>query len=160
MVYEWASGARFPAEAQAIGDRCELLRKRHGGTVAPEHVLEDAEKKSSPLHSCFEWNDERAAHEYRLTQARLVLRSLVVVVDERVPEPVRAFVSVRTVDEDDAPSRRYTAIADALEDSVMREQLLESARREIKSWRSKYQRLDELAAIFSVVDEQLEIQHS
>lgn len=162
LTYEWVTGARFNVEAQAIGERCERLRKKNGGRVTPQLIVSDGKSKASPLHPCFEWDEARAAEQFRLTQARSVLRSLVVVVDERMPIPVRAFLSVRVElddEDDDASGDRmaYTSVLDAMSDPLLREQVLNSALRELRSWRSKYHRLNELARLFSAIDEQLEI---
>jgi hypothetical protein len=50
------------------------LADLHQGRVTPEMVVEAARDPSSPLHSAFTWDDAQAAHEHRLTQARVLLR--------------------------------------------------------------------------------------
>lgn len=37
-------------------------------------VVEEAKPKSSPIHDEFEWNDKVAGHQYRLGQARRMIR--------------------------------------------------------------------------------------
>lgn len=51
------------------------LENRHG-QLTPDIVLDAAIDPQSPLHSWFEWNDERAGHAYRIDQARSLIRSV------------------------------------------------------------------------------------
>jgi hypothetical protein len=44
-----------------------------GGRLTPDMVVNDAEDPSSPLHKYFEWDESRAAHAYRLDQARRLI---------------------------------------------------------------------------------------
>lgn len=55
----------------------EIYRK--SGEITPEMVIEDAKKTNSPLHNYFEWDDSKAAREYRLQQARELIRSVTII---------------------------------------------------------------------------------
>lgn len=46
------------------------------GELDPERVIEVAKDPDSPLHSCFEWNDTRAGHAYRVLQAKRLIRKV------------------------------------------------------------------------------------
>lgn len=46
------------------------------GQLTPELVLDAALDPASPLHKAFEWNDERAGHQYRIEQARALIRTV------------------------------------------------------------------------------------
>lgn len=46
------------------------------GRLTPETVLRDAKRKESPLHSSFEWDDKKAAHQHRLDTARELIRGV------------------------------------------------------------------------------------
>ncbi len=46
------------------------------GDLPNEVIVSEAKKKSSKLHSVFEWNDVAAAHQYRLNQARWLSRCI------------------------------------------------------------------------------------
>lgn len=64
------------------------------GELLPEDVVREAQKKASPLHDYFDWNNKTAAHKYRIEQARELIRSVRVVVEHeerlfRVPNYVR-----------------------------------------------------------------------
>lgn len=57
-----------------------LLLLERDGRLTPEDVVHAASDRSSPLHGLFEWDDKKAAHSHRLTQARRLIRGVRVVV--------------------------------------------------------------------------------
>jgi hypothetical protein len=56
------------------------LEKR--GRLTPRDLVDAARDPSSPLHSEFEWDDGKAADDWRIEQARRLIRSVKVMVDE------------------------------------------------------------------------------
>jgi hypothetical protein len=72
--------------------------ERGYGSVSPEAVVEYAAKnKGSTLYSQFEWDDGEAAHNYRLGQARSIIRvhvSLYTPEESSRPILVSAYVSL------------------------------------------------------------------
>lgn len=93
--YKWRPGFRCVADAQAVGERIERIRRRTGGALGAADVVEDATKdRGSPLRPCFEWDNRAAAEQFRLHQARNVISALRTVKFEgRVLErPVRTMV--------------------------------------------------------------------
>lgn len=125
----------------------ERIRIKSGGLLRPEAVVEAARNPKSPLHSRFCWNDRKAAHEYRLWQARELIRVHVCVLRSDV-KPVRTYVSL-------IPDRHvgngYRAVVDVLADADLREQLLAQARDEMRRFRAKYAALRELADVFEAM---------
>jgi len=94
MVYQFRKGARIAGvKAQVVGETLEALRKKHGRLETTE-VLQEAKKKRSPLHGAFEWDDAKAGHEYRLYQARSMIRGIVVVLEDG-DEPAYVHVQVK-----------------------------------------------------------------
>jgi len=88
-----------------LRNELERIRALHGGILQAEDVLEEARNPDSPLHPMFEWDDQVAAHQYRLEQARALIREVrveVVCRDEMVlaplyvrqPEAKSGYVSV------------------------------------------------------------------
>lgn len=49
------------------------------GQLTPSAIVKEAKKKSSTLHALFEWDDTAAAREYRLGQARNLIRRIRVI---------------------------------------------------------------------------------
>lgn len=91
--YEYASGYRINQKIQAkiVGEILEKIEKRDN-TITPEAVIEEAKPKKSPIHGCFNWDDAKAANEYRLWQARNLIRSVVIIKEDREPEKRFAYI--------------------------------------------------------------------
>jgi hypothetical protein len=151
MIYKWKQGARVPAsvDAQKAGEELERIRVKHNGRLEPEWVVHNAKSPRNPLHDLFEWDDNVAAQNFRVDQARSVIRSVEVVVEE-APQmrPTRAFVSV--VQERD---RSYTSVQHAMSDDDLRNQLLAQAYTELEAWQKRYAELIELADLFAAIDQ-------
>lgn len=150
--YRFKAGSRLPKRrAGAVGRELDRLAK--GGTLTAVRVVNAARATRSPLHRFFEWNNAKAAHEYRLEQARHLIRSIEVVYED-APEvpPMRVYVAFDTqegpVDEDG----RYLAAHVVLNDTDARARWLRQALRELEQWRARYQQLAELVRIFTAID--------
>lgn len=119
--YSFRSGARIRGVTAEAAAR-ELERIRSRSALTPEAVVTSASDPANPLHPAFDWNDQTAAHEHRLQQARQLIRAVHVQIEEsRVPEPV--FVHV-TIDEP-----RYERV----EIVVQTQSLLDNALSELRS---------------------------
>lgn len=59
-----------------VGQRINDLAAKNDGRVTPDMVVQDAKKKSSPLHSLFEWDVEKAAMSSWIERARVIIRSV------------------------------------------------------------------------------------
>ena len=76
------------ATREAIRERLEAIAKANRGVLTPEAVVEDAKAKDSPLHAQFTWNTKQAAYQHWIDQARLLIRTVrVVVTEERISAP-------------------------------------------------------------------------
>jgi len=56
------------------------LAKEHGGNLTPEIVIAAAQNPDSALHEQFDWDDDSAAHKWRLHQARALIRGATLIV--------------------------------------------------------------------------------
>lgn len=150
-VYKWRPYANVPVAAQVAGEELERIRVENNGRLSQETYVAEARDKKSPLHPTLEWDDKKAAHRYRLTQAGYVIRMLSVtyVSEQGVgSEPVRAFVNVSR-DED----RSYTSIAHAMSDEELRKQVIARAFKELQDWRNRYSELVEFASVFAAIEQ-------
>ena len=121
------------------------MELKNDGLTADE-VVADAKRKRSPIHDYFQWDDSEAAAEYRLEQARHLMRSVAIVIEGREDrEPIRAFVRL-------AKNTHYRSLTVVMSDNVMRNDFLEQAMRELQSWQRRYQDYAELAEVFSAID--------
>jgi len=151
MVYRFRDGFRMSGDAQAVGEALEGIRRGRGGRLQARDVVKAARKKRSVLHRYFEWDDTEAARQYRLHQARYLIRAVVLCpeTDDQPFEPVRAFVS--TSESEDEP-QSFTHICEAMRDEDQCDQVLRRARSELASWRKRYAELREFASVFEAID--------
>lgn len=152
--YEWSESARVHGKTTAsdpniVGNHLELLRKESHGELTPDDVLKDARNDNSPLHSYFEWSDTEAAQQYRLSQARGLIRAVVAIYvsDDKPAQKMRAFVHIN-----EPGAEHYRDTAHAMSQEKTRDLVLRQAWREFHSWRRRYQELDEFAKLFEVAD--------
>ena len=131
---------------QPIEKELEAIRKKANGVLKPSAVVEFAEDPETALHGKFEWDDAVGAHEYRLWQAREVIRVHVTVAHADT-EPTRTYVSLQGHREGDGGG--YLHIKDVLSDAEWRAQLLAQALAELHAFEAKYRSLVELAGVFA-----------
>jgi len=66
------------------------------GKITAETVLKAASSKKSCLHDMFEWDDSRAAQQYRLQQARILINNIdIVFISENEEQTVPAYEIIR-----------------------------------------------------------------
>ena len=72
---------KINSEVQRIYDR--------DGSVRPTTLVDESKPEEAPLHNHFEWNNDKAGEEYRLIQARKIIRVAVIKTkDDEEPERV------------------------------------------------------------------------
>jgi len=128
----------------------EQIRNDNDGQLLPEAIVEFARNRNTALHGEFEWNNTKAAHQYRLEQARRVIRLNINVLptaggDVTVP----MYVSLKS---DRHTGGGYRTLEDVMSDEDMRAQLLEQGLEEFQRVRRKYQTLQELTPVFTAID--------
>ena len=88
--FAFRDGYRTPKGLKA-DDAAKALEDVRGacGVLTAENVVNAARAKDNPLHKAFEWNDGKAAEQYRLQQANSLIRCVVII--EEKQEPFRYF---------------------------------------------------------------------
>lgn len=117
---------------------------RAKGKLSEGDVLADARKKSSPLHSFFEWDDTAAAERYRLEQAASLIRRVKVTVipaEDADPVQVRAYVAMREIAQtaDEVAPGSYVAIQDVAGQTAYELSLRDSMRRDVARLQKRYE---------------------
>lgn len=130
--------------------RQELAALQQDGVIRPVDVVEFAKDPDTALHDCFEWDESKAAHEFRLEQARKLLR-VFVTVDPVSNKSIRAFVSL-TSDRKE-PGGGYRATVDVLSDADMTRQMLSDALAELRVVQRKYKSLQALEKVWQSIDD-------
>ena len=161
-VVKKAGSHKLSGDADAIAAHNELtdIVNSNDGYVLPEDVLARAEDPYNPLHHHFEWDDEAAAHQHRLKQARNLIQSIEIrpVVEEGADENgnVRAFVSIRqeVINNEGARVDRnvYVPTERAMKDEDTRALVLERIVFEMDAFRRKYDNYTEFAAVFAAIE--------
>jgi hypothetical protein len=129
---------RVEKELQALRDELGLL--------VPHVVVEWARVNTeSALHSQFEWDDSKAAEEYRIWQARRVIAVYVV-----ADGGERKFVSLSIDRKRDGGGYRDVEVV--LKDEELRKVLVRDALMELKRVRAKYEHVKELASVYVEID--------
>lgn len=124
------------------------IAEKNDGALMPELVVDCARKPSSPLHSCFTWDNSEAAHQYRLWQARQLIRVSVQIVPGTENTTERIWVSLTP---DRGNDGGYRSLISVMSDKQLRAQLLQDALDDMRVFEDKYRRLKELASVFSAM---------
>lgn len=107
MIYQFKQGATYKGiDAQQAGEALEEIRISHKGELRPEDVVKSAKAKGSPLHGAFTWDDSKAASEFRLQEARQLIRSVVLVEGKDCDLPAFWNVIVATTNNQGEPEKR------------------------------------------------------
>lgn len=159
MRYVW--DAHVPpcgVSADVAGQTLEALTTAAGDRpLTPRMIVDASRPDDAPLHPAFTWDDVRAAELYREVEARAIVRSVRVVQEDQVgAKPMRVYVSVQQQFGADA-QRGYVPVAKAMNDPVLREQVIETARRDLRAFVSRYQEFSDLSAIGAEALEQLSL---
>jgi len=96
--YVWKRRPKGAPKASIAGKYLDGIANKHGSVTA-ELLVKVSRHEDSPLHRCFEWDTKKAAYEYQKTQARLILRSIMIVTvtqdsDDDTPLVVPGWVHV------------------------------------------------------------------
>ena len=131
--------------------------------ITPEQILDFAKDKKHPLHNYFEWDDAVAGNKYRLIQARELIRSIILTIQDQETKQrfkVRAYLSVNVTEEGDLTvngnhrTDNYFVDQNTVKDdtTLINYQLLK-AKAELKSFREKFKILStELEDVFKAID--------
>lgn len=146
IVAKWSAvGTRYGADAQKVYEEimeiCDDLE-----SASPKDILEKAKEEETELHKCFTWNDSVAAERWRVHEARLIVRQLVIkeeVVPKDRPE-VRVFYKT-----DNESGYKPTELIVTKQDEY--KELLKRAYAELQAFKRKYSMLKELQEIFDLI---------
>lgn len=155
--YKWSDGSRFQADPAPIGKAIDKLGKRLGKDfegLTAEDVVSEASKTSSPLHGLFTWDDAEAASEYRKSQARLVLRSIEIVILSTGKE--QTFVGRVAVRTEPGGERTYVPTTLAARQESLRSQMVGDAIAGLTGWKRRYESLAGASTAITLVEQAIE----
>lgn len=143
------------ANPQKIGEALADISAKAGGHLTPAAVVDAAKDRKSVLHRHFEWDDAVAANQFRLDQARSVIRAIHVENADASSGMARAFVSIREKD-----GTSYRSMEDVLASSDLQSRLLAKAEADLIAWEHRYQSLEEVCNLVRAARERLSAQRS
>lgn len=123
---------------------------REHGELTPMLVVDAARPVDSPLHDRFEWDDHTAGENYRLVQARALIRSVKITYadeDDRPSRKVPAWSS--TAYETNQRKRSYQPTEEMLKDDKGRRLLLRQMERDWRAFKDRYRKYAEFADLIS-----------
>lgn len=146
MAVFWAKGSRFKADpnvAKAVMDQLSAE-----GRLSPAELVEVSRPEDAPLHNEFEWDDKVAAQLWREKTGQIMIACIVVTQEaEEEKKPVRAYFNI------ERGTHEYIPTEVIFSEEAKRERLLDIAKRELLSFKSKYQSLTELDGVMNAIDE-------
>lgn len=146
MVYKWKS-YKYSVPAEVVGKHFETLEKKEGALTS-QIVLDSARAEKSPIHGLFEWDDEKAAEQYRLKQAAQLICNLTVEIEtEDKPIECRAYMDVS-----EAKVGSFLNVTTAFQSEDTRDIVLRRALNELIAFKAKYKSLMELKEVIEVID--------
>lgn len=152
MVYEWMDGFRSSVKAQEAG---EIMRRlADDGELTPAKLVEEARPETSPLHRGFEWDDAKAAENYRRQQATIMIRAIVVKETDLI-EGGNDEIRIKVFNMAEKGSN-YEPLDVIMVDSYKTDSLLSRANEELRSFRRKYSQLSKLSKLMASINEYLE----
>ena len=149
MGISWVKGSCFKAKAEVAKQVMDELAAE--GRLSPSELVEVSRPKNAPLHNdFFDLNDKQAAQKYREYRAGIMIASIVITPDEEHDtKPVRAFFNI------ERGTHEYVPTEIIFSDEAKKTRLLDIAKRELISFKAKYETLSELAGVMNAIDELL-----
>lgn len=135
---------------EIIKAELKKLQKR-SGKLKPEDVVDAASYEDHPLHEYFEWDDTEAAEQYRLEQARHLIRTVKVKFTDSKggTQEIRTYTSTRPIGYGEGD---YFTTEKVMATEALREVALNNAFRELEICQDKYEQLVELTPVFQALD--------
>lgn len=148
-MVQWKINGIFKADPNMVYDEITSI----GDTFTPEEIVSYAEANpDSQLHKCFEWDDGVAAKRYRINQAQMVIRNIVIVKEsDDENEENRQWV-VRAITSTNERTNCYEPISRTVVNPDSYGRLLDAAAKELRAFKKKYETLNELSEIFSEIE--------
>lgn len=149
MTYKWKDGFRANVKAEVAGAVCSDLERR--GELTAENLVNVSRPVDAPLHKFFEWNDPKAAELYRNQQARTLIRSIEVYTDESKTQARTVFFNIKCM------GNTYETVKTIFSVPDKKAALLAQAKKEMMSFRDKYNELNELAKVMAAIEESIAV---
>ena len=152
MIFKFRESSGLAGNAQVVGETLHQIHRRHG-KLTPFEVVDAARSRKSALHRYFQWDNDKAADEYRKEQARYLIACVVTVqTGEDEVQPVRSFVSI---------NHSYEPVEVVMSSTVMRQQAIQDVQAAIRSLKEKLSAFEEFSDVLAALEkvEQMASRH-
>lgn len=147
IQYLWKGSYRgYKGDPELVGREFERIQEENG-SISAAVILESAAAEESILHPFFEWDDAKAAKGYRLEQARYLIRNIEIEIEKPNGTPLitRAFVEIK------GEAGPYLSLPVVIQDTDLRNKLIEQALKDIEMYERKYQVLEEIIQLITPI---------
>lgn len=154
-TYSFGRNLAGKERARLVAETLQGLEQAYG-TLTPGIVVEAARDPDSVLHPFFQWDNERAAEAFRLSQARMLIRELRVVYvgnDGTKTQPARVYLNLDRADDE---ANAYVPVARILSDRDLYERARAQFIRETHAFEARFREFESLAALVRGVREMAE----
>ena len=154
--YYFRKGSRINIDAEKTWSELEIIKRNNVyKMLEPPEVVDYArENPDSELHKGFEWDDSKAAEQYRLQQARQIIYNIrITKVTEEREEDIIKPIQVEIVPYthlDGQPGYKHTVEVYKNEDDY--NQLKQQAYNDLIYWSKKYSNIVEFEQIYKDID--------
>lgn len=84
--FKW-EGYAFKADPEKCYNEIESIKKSSkANIIKSKEIVDFAKDSKTELHNCFTWDDSEAAEKYRIFEARQIVNSIVVVIEDNENE--------------------------------------------------------------------------
>lgn len=146
--YKWKlNGFAKGVDVNLVVDELSKLQNLHGA-ITPDLVVKAARPKKSILHNLFEWDENKAAYNWRLQQARMLMNNIqVVIISDGQPREISVY-------EVTSRSEGYKSIDTFTSDDI--QYVRETTVRQLNTMREKLKTYKELDGVIYYIGKAIE----
>lgn len=153
--------ASIDLRAEQIRAALSAIAEANNGLLNPSHVVQAAQDPDSVLHAEFEWDDDEAAHAYRIAQAGALIRRVKFTLVRQDPDTKQLRVQTTRAFQS-RPSQRtgeagYESVEVIMADPVKRDELITQVVRELAAYRKRYADLLALSSVWAAIDDAIDV---
>ena len=141
--YSWNDDYKLKIDPNIVGGVLEQIEKTQG-VVTAAAFLEVSRPTSSPTHDVFEWDNDKAAENWRMHQSRTTINALRVTYTNADGEETKVSAFIKT---SNSGATTYENIQSALSDSEKKEIIIKRIQDELDSFIIRNRHIEELADI-------------
>ena len=149
--YTFKPGARLKTKIKPDALVQELERVREKCGLSSRTLLDESRPAKAVLHKEFEWNDFKAAEQWRLKEAGELLNVVQSTYESGPEEPQRLYVI-----QERAETNTYAPVHEVLQRQSSRDRLILELLRDLQSFRRRFTLVSELSHVVPVLDQAID----